>query len=54
MPKPMCFVGHSHVPIALLRLTEDPSRTAYSLDSELDHWAAKMGVARTSLKPAAR
>lgn len=36
MTKPMCFVGHSHVPIALLRLAEDPRRTAYSTDRELD------------------
>jgi len=36
MTKPMCFVGHSHVPIALLRLLEAPDRTAYSTDRELD------------------
>ncbi|MEM7307129.1 MAG: metallophosphoesterase family protein [Planctomycetota bacterium] len=37
MTKPICFVGHSHVPIALLRLKEDPEgRTAYTLDREID------------------
>ena len=36
MTKPLCFVGHSHVPIALLRLTDAPKRTAYSLDAEID------------------
>lgn len=36
MTRPMCFVGHSHVPIALLRLAEDPGRTAWSTDAQLD------------------
>ncbi len=36
MERPVCFVGHSHVPIALLRLQEDPQRTAYTLDPEVD------------------
>ena len=36
MTKPMCFVGHSHVPIALLRLAEAPRRTAYSTDPLLE------------------
>jgi diadenosine tetraphosphatase ApaH/serine/threonine PP2A family protein phosphatase len=36
MVKPMCFVGHSHVPIALLRLVDAPKRTAYSTDPEID------------------
>lgn len=31
-----CFVGHSHVPIAVLKLLEDPHRTAYSRDTYLD------------------
>lgn len=35
MVKPICFVGHSHVPIALLRLKEEPARTAYTLDTEI-------------------
>lgn len=36
MTKPICFVGHSHVPIALLRLQGDESRTAYTLDADID------------------
>lgn len=36
MERPVCFVGHSHVPIALLRLREEPNRTAYTLDSDID------------------
>jgi predicted phosphodiesterase len=36
MTKPMCFVGHSHVPIALLRLTDALDRTAYSTDREIE------------------
>lgn len=34
---PVCFVGHSHVPIALLRLEDDPLRTARApgMDFEL-------------------
>jgi predicted phosphodiesterase len=36
MTRPMCFVGHSHVPIALLRLSDAPDRTAYSLEAEID------------------
>jgi len=28
LPTPVCFVGHSHVPIALVRLEDDPLRTA--------------------------
>jgi diadenosine tetraphosphatase ApaH/serine/threonine PP2A family protein phosphatase len=33
---PVCFVGHTHVPVTLLRPREDPTRTAYSLDAEVD------------------
>lgn len=44
MERPVCFVGHSHVPIALLRLREEPGRTAYSLDGDID-----VGEAHVSL-----
>ncbi len=33
---PVCFVGHTHVPVALLRLEDDPLRTAYSHETEID------------------
>ena len=36
MPLPVCFVGHSHVPVTLMRLRDDPTRTAYTVDSEID------------------
>ena len=36
MSKLVCFVGHTHVPVALLRLEEDPNHTAYTLDTEID------------------
>jgi len=36
MPLPVCFVGHTHVPVTLLRLKEDPTRTAYTVDYEVD------------------
>lgn len=33
---PVCFVGHTHVPVTLMRLQDDPLRTAYTVDSEID------------------
>lgn len=36
MDLPVCFVGHTHVPVALLRLHDDPLRTAYSVDDVVD------------------
>ena len=36
MPLPVCFVGHSHVPVALLRLRDDPTRTFYTKDAVVD------------------
>lgn len=36
MTVPLCFVGHTHVPVALLRLEDDPGHTAYTLDPEID------------------
>ncbi|MFO1011302.1 MAG: metallophosphoesterase family protein [Planctomycetota bacterium] len=36
LPTPVCFVGHTHVPVTCLRLREDPLRTAYTTDTELD------------------
>ncbi len=32
----VCFVGHTHVPVTMLRPREDPTLTAYSMESELD------------------
>lgn len=36
MELPVCFVGHTHVPVALLRLHDDPLRTAYTVDQDVD------------------
>lgn len=36
MELPVCFVGHTHVPVALLRLHDDPLRTAYTVDGVVD------------------
>jgi len=33
---PVCFVGHTHVPVTLLRLADDPHRTAYTVEDEVD------------------
>jgi diadenosine tetraphosphatase ApaH/serine/threonine PP2A family protein phosphatase len=30
--RPVCFVGHTHIPIALLRLDDDPHRTAFTCE----------------------
>jgi predicted phosphodiesterase len=36
MHLPLCFVGHTHVPVSLMRLKDDPLRTAYTVDTEID------------------
>tara|TARA_R110002126_G_scaffold6119_4_gene32211 strand:+ start:9424 stop:10158 length:735 start_codon:yes stop_codon:yes gene_type:complete len=35
-PLPVCFVGHTHVPVSILRLREDPDRTSYTLSTLVD------------------
>jgi len=36
MPLPVCFVGHTHVPVTLMRMRDDPTRTAYTTEPEID------------------
>lgn len=36
MSLPTCFVGHTHVPVTMMRLRQDPMRTAYTLDDDVD------------------
>lgn len=36
LSSPVCFVGHSHIPISVLRHRDAPHRLAYSPDSTLD------------------
>lgn len=35
-PRLVCFVGHTHVPVTLLRTNDDPYRTGYTLESEVE------------------
>ena len=32
----VCFVGHTHVPVSIMRLADSPNRTAYSVEYDLD------------------
>lgn len=36
MVRPVCFVGHTHHPVTLLRPKDDPLRTFYCGDTEID------------------
>ncbi len=36
MSMQVCFVGHTHVPVSLLRPTDNPHRTAYTTEEEVD------------------
>jgi len=36
MRRPVCFIGHTHVPRMLLRLADDPHRTAYTTEDFVD------------------
>ena len=36
MTRPVCFVGHSHIPLTVMRFADDPARTAYTCDTEVD------------------
>ncbi|NUP94943.1 MAG: metallophosphoesterase family protein [Planctomycetaceae bacterium] len=36
MTLPVCFVGHSHVPVTLLRLHDNPGRTSFTPDTAVD------------------
>ena len=36
MQAPVCFVGHTHVPVTLMRLADDPNRTAYTREAVID------------------
>lgn len=32
----VCFLGHTHVPVSIMRLEDSPSETCYSIDREVD------------------
>jgi len=36
MTRPVCFVGHSHIPLTVMRFADDPGRTAYTCDTSID------------------
>ena len=36
LERPVCFIGHTHVPVCMLRFADDPLRTGYTLDTEID------------------
>jgi predicted phosphodiesterase len=36
MTRPVCFVGHSHIPLTVMRFVDEPERTAYTYDAEID------------------
>lgn len=36
MTRPVCFVGHSHIPLTVMRFVDEPGRTAYTCDAEVD------------------
>ena len=36
MEHPVCFVGHTHVPVTIMRLLEDPHRTSYTIERSVD------------------
>jgi diadenosine tetraphosphatase ApaH/serine/threonine PP2A family protein phosphatase len=36
MTRPVCFVGHSHIPLTVMRFEDEPERTAYTYDSTVD------------------
>ena len=35
-PRQVCFVGHTHVPVTLMRTTEDPNQTTIHTETDLD------------------
>jgi len=34
--RPVCFVGHTHIPITVMRFDDAPRQTAYTYDPEID------------------
>jgi len=32
----VCFVGHTHVPVTILRMRDAPGRTSYTVDTDID------------------
>jgi diadenosine tetraphosphatase ApaH/serine/threonine PP2A family protein phosphatase len=36
LPQKVCFVGHTHVPVTILRMADNPERSFYTMDSRID------------------
>ena len=36
LERPVCFVGHTHVPVAIMRLVDSPHRTSYTIDRRIE------------------
>ena len=36
LDRPVAFVGHTHVPVTIMRLIESPDRTSYTIDREVN------------------
>jgi diadenosine tetraphosphatase ApaH/serine/threonine PP2A family protein phosphatase len=36
LERPVCFLGHTHRPVTLMRLTDSPHRTSYTMETSLD------------------
>ncbi len=36
LDRPVAFLGHTHVPVTIMRLIESPERTSYTIDREVD------------------
>ena len=36
LDRPVGFLGHTHVPVTIMRLIESPERTSYTIDREVD------------------
>ncbi|MEM8709894.1 MAG: metallophosphoesterase family protein [Planctomycetota bacterium] len=36
MDRPVCFVGHTHVPVTIMRLHDAPHRTSYTIERAVD------------------
>ncbi len=36
LERQVCFVGHTHIPIAVMRFTGEPNQTAYTYDADVD------------------
>lgn len=42
--EPVCFVGHTHVPVTILRLDEAPQLTSYTIGREIDLSDARVAL----------